>query len=128
MQRITIEPDGGLDEADRATVRGNGIVVDIIAGSDGQLYIEVYAAAALQGSDALREYVEEYLGESPGGLAGDLLTGALAWVDWDEIAQARHDDAMRDLVREAADADPGETDEPPLCPCGHGYVGHGGHD
>lgn len=30
-------------------------------------------------------------------------------------------------VRQAADADPGELDEPALCPCGAGYVGHADH-
>lgn len=30
-------------------------------------------------------------------------------------------------VRLAADADPGELEEPALCPCGKGYVGHADH-
>ena len=30
-------------------------------------------------------------------------------------------------VRAAADADPGELNEPALCPCGQGYIGHADH-
>jgi hypothetical protein len=30
-------------------------------------------------------------------------------------------------VRQAADADPGELNEPALCPCGQGYIGHADH-
>lgn len=31
------------------------------------------------------------------------------------------------LMTEAMDGDPGEAGEPPLCPCGEGYVGHADH-
>lgn len=38
------------------------------------------------------------------------------------------DPAWADIIAAAADADPGETNEPPLCPCGRGYVGHAVHE
>jgi len=30
-------------------------------------------------------------------------------------------------LRDAADDDPGEANEPALCPCGRGYIGHADH-
>ena len=34
---------------------------------------------------------------------------------------------MIENVAMAADADPGELNEPALCPCGQGYIGHADH-
>ena len=47
MQTVTIHPtpESPLagDEPDRATIKANGIVVDVIANTDGTVYVELYA-------------------------------------------------------------------------------------
>ena len=35
--------DGTRDEGDRVTVHANGIIIDVIANSDGSVYVETYA-------------------------------------------------------------------------------------
>lgn len=43
MPDFTIHGPEYLSEADRATVRVNDIVVDVIANEDGSVYVEFYA-------------------------------------------------------------------------------------
>jgi hypothetical protein len=43
MPEFTIHGPEYLSEADRATVRVNDIVVDVIANEDGSVYVEFYA-------------------------------------------------------------------------------------
>lgn len=57
--------------------------------NDGEYVYQEARSAARRGPSVIREYVEEYVGldKLSGTLAGDLVAGQLASVDWYEVAE-----------------------------------------